>query len=312
VEYNKDDIGPFHDKLKAPSDELLAKARPLIESSEKPPRHLYHYTSLQGMMGIVESQTLWATDARYLNDAKELIWAKEVFGQALIAAETHSEAERDFVATLNNTHGLSDIGFRVFCTSFSEADDDLGQWRGYGSGTDGGVSLGISSSKMMYKLPEAMMLPILYDAEQQAAIAQKIVAMMLDFFRSNLEESPIANAFFVPHCIQLFRQMTVIAALRFKASYWSGEKEWRLITFITSYGRDELHKLDFRQGRLGMTPYIKLPFPVEAYRKGVPIERLVLGPSLYPDLSLESIRLYMQKHGYELHKGLEASSIPLR
>jgi hypothetical protein len=36
------------------------------------PRELYHYTGLDGLVGIVTDRAIWATDARYLNDASEL------------------------------------------------------------------------------------------------------------------------------------------------------------------------------------------------------------------------------------------------
>jgi hypothetical protein len=32
---------------------------------------LYHYTTPDGLIGIVETQTLWATDVFYLNDSEE-------------------------------------------------------------------------------------------------------------------------------------------------------------------------------------------------------------------------------------------------
>jgi hypothetical protein len=34
--------------------------------SEKPKRTLYHYTSLTGLMGIVEHRNFWVSDIRYL------------------------------------------------------------------------------------------------------------------------------------------------------------------------------------------------------------------------------------------------------
>jgi hypothetical protein len=36
------------------------------------PKILYHYTTAIGLMGIVQSQTLWAPNAEFLNDAREL------------------------------------------------------------------------------------------------------------------------------------------------------------------------------------------------------------------------------------------------
>jgi uncharacterized Fe-S radical SAM superfamily protein PflX len=40
---------------------------------------IFHYTTAEGLKGILTSQTLWATDFRYLNDTEELSQAKEIF-----------------------------------------------------------------------------------------------------------------------------------------------------------------------------------------------------------------------------------------
>jgi len=37
------------------------------------PDELYHYTGIRGLKGIIESQTLWATHYKYLNDAEEIV-----------------------------------------------------------------------------------------------------------------------------------------------------------------------------------------------------------------------------------------------
>jgi hypothetical protein len=34
---------------------------------------LFHYTTAAGLLGILNSSTLWATDLRFLNDAQEAI-----------------------------------------------------------------------------------------------------------------------------------------------------------------------------------------------------------------------------------------------
>ena len=40
--------------------------------ADLPDETLYHYTNLKGLLGIVESRVLWASDIRYMNDASEL------------------------------------------------------------------------------------------------------------------------------------------------------------------------------------------------------------------------------------------------
>jgi hypothetical protein len=55
---------------------------------------LDHYTSTSGLLGVVTTKTLWATDASFLNDAPEMRFGREQVvaaldaeGQRLIDAE---------------------------------------------------------------------------------------------------------------------------------------------------------------------------------------------------------------------------------
>lgn len=43
-----------------------------------PPPILYHYTRLPGLLGIIDSKALWATDIRYLNDETEFHHAVDI------------------------------------------------------------------------------------------------------------------------------------------------------------------------------------------------------------------------------------------
>src|ERR1035441_6428079 len=48
-----------------------------IKISAKPKGLLYHYTTLEGLIGILDSDSLRATHIRYMNDSKEFIDALE-------------------------------------------------------------------------------------------------------------------------------------------------------------------------------------------------------------------------------------------
>src|SRR5208283_3832785 len=44
---------------------------------------LYHYTRVEGLKGIVETNELWATSAHFLNDSAEVTYGYEVLKEAL-------------------------------------------------------------------------------------------------------------------------------------------------------------------------------------------------------------------------------------
>lgn len=125
-------------------------------------RRLFHYTSEAGLNGILESQALWATNIRHLNDFRELTLFGEIGPKLIFPAVRNVYAKlsaasvkaRNFIST--HPGGLEEIaehdaggfieamygatGTNFFVTSFCGEDGDeyinenglLSQWRGYG------------------------------------------------------------------------------------------------------------------------------------------------------------------------------------
>ena len=52
---------------------------------------LYHYTDGRGLKGIMESQTIWFTDYRHLNDPSELVHGLEVAHDVIRLLETGAD-----------------------------------------------------------------------------------------------------------------------------------------------------------------------------------------------------------------------------
>jgi len=42
------------------------------------PKHLYHYTSQKGLLGILQSKKLWMTNILYLNDSSEFLYTVDL------------------------------------------------------------------------------------------------------------------------------------------------------------------------------------------------------------------------------------------
>jgi hypothetical protein len=45
------------------------------------PQTLYHYTTREGLLGILCSGTVWTTNIRFLNDASEYTYAQSKFNR---------------------------------------------------------------------------------------------------------------------------------------------------------------------------------------------------------------------------------------
>ncbi len=110
------------------------------------PGKLWHYASVRGFQDIVTSKAIFATDVRFLNDYKEFIHAREIAKE--VVAETPEFGSHFFPAriyleqavNLSFSTGLHPSRLQVFVASFSTAEDQLSQWRGYSQGSSG-VSL---------------------------------------------------------------------------------------------------------------------------------------------------------------------------
>jgi hypothetical protein len=64
-------------------------------AAEKPPDVLHHYTSSEGLLGIIQAHELWATNVLYLNDASELSDAARILQDELESTPLRPEEYAD-------------------------------------------------------------------------------------------------------------------------------------------------------------------------------------------------------------------------
>jgi hypothetical protein len=97
----------------------------------EPPPQLYHYTTKEAFLGILQSRCLWASHILYQNDRTEVLHTVEILKETL--KRRFGEKWKDEYVEL-----LSDfLKISVFTVSFSEKVDDLNQYRGYARSNPG-------------------------------------------------------------------------------------------------------------------------------------------------------------------------------
>jgi hypothetical protein len=127
---------------------------------------LHHYTTFQGLKGIVETNTMWATHYRDLNDSTEVVHLKEILAEAFIhrfkkilhqicnrqqrrSLKTNGGSPKQLACFLTNAFYTATFGDEAkpsdveafivsFCTHANDKPYDrenglLSQWRGYGA-----------------------------------------------------------------------------------------------------------------------------------------------------------------------------------
>lgn len=287
-----------------PIDELLS--RPI-------PGKLWHYTSIQGFQGIVASKTIWAADLRFLNDREEFIHTRNIAKKIVAAADeldANGFPNREFlakaVASAFDSGPLADS--QVFVASFSAAEDQLGQWRGYSHGSSG-VSLAFNLKAL--RPPAnigtlASFAPCVYNSVEK----EELVSHALHHFRdeiggyrerafeaacninpekrSSKDKEQVVKEFLDANPSQKEPMGKFVAAVTktrvdclrivalLKNSSFEEEDEWRLVLPILMGRKEPLNNPpQFRVGKTTLIPYIAHPLAAAA---PLPIVDVILGP----------------------------------
>ncbi|MGN5240806.1 DUF2971 domain-containing protein [Rhodococcus sp. SJ-3] len=290
------------------------------------PETLHHYTTATGLMGIfaprrfegweipeTRSLTLWATDARYLNDAKELTFAAEILATAMSELVDHAEAAHatrihelanrvrkgDFVDP-----NVDNSPHTAYVTSFCEEPDLLSQWRGYGGN---GYSIEFPAEILKsFKVP-TMGVGFL-DGSQLFKVRYKIDHSFIETAAKEIV-NPSNYAGAVRRIVECLAQ--------FKHPAFEAETEWRL---IYSAGHDYT-KSDFRISADGMlipylqlrcTPYTNLYDPTDDFLySGKLVESVWVGPSPDQKLRAESLARMLRQWSFSDVR-VETSETPFR
>jgi hypothetical protein len=285
---------------------------------------LYHYTNFPGLLGILGSQSIWASSCSYLNDSTEfnhsLGFAKQIAG-GIFENDDYPEA---FGWQLR--HGLESLAPEdLYVASFSEKGDLLSQWRGY-CPSGAGVSIGFDRSALdsyctdhNYRFSKCI-----YDHEAQVLAISTMVQSCLEIYPKpsvsrgeyellsskdkldwnityRMRTAEGAESAQAESAIQMFSEKLFEVAPLFKNFGFHEETEWRIVAYRPS------EEQKFRTGPSYLIPYIEIPF-IKACG-GEAIREIVIGPN--PDqrrcaASIERL-LISRKLG---HVGIRMSSIP--
>lgn len=188
---------------------------------------LYHYTSIGGLHSIIQSRKVWASDCRFLNDKKELIYAIDLF---LSKVEERYKEPLDLAFHWHT----SSRAHCVFC--LSRSPKVLSQWRAYSE--DGkGAALGFKRKFLMglTKKPSKFLLPCIYQNHDE--FIESVISTHkseIDKINELQQSNPAINGFWkaldeTPSPIEtLYSQI-----LRIKNEAFIEEQEERLILNVS-------------------------------------------------------------------------------
>lgn len=262
-----------------------------------------HYTSINGLKGILESKSLWATNIKYLNDHEEfdhtLMIIERIVSDSLKKRnvekpdieyfETFSRLILKEVKTLNERYCSN-----LFVVSFTSELDQLSQWRGY-CAANNGVCIAFNLDDIKQKIDRNYSNVSVVDCIYTDKIKNSMIADTLydgwKLFRSNLLNE--GQNYLDDNKILLERVVEELSryACYFKNEKFSEEKEKRILIDFNAneYDNFEIEDLRFRAGTYSLIPFIEIEINISS------ISEIVVGPTRDINLSKNSTELFIRK-----------------
>jgi len=252
-----------------------------------PPGLLYHYTDPTGFLGIVGERTIYATDARFLNDRAESTHAFDLLSKG----ETDA-AMLLAIAKLRKGNAVTLHG--CYLTCLSEDCDSLSQWRAYGADALG-FAIGLETDAVHQASATAiptvdvrypLLLRVVYDDAAKAGSLQDVK----DLLRYSLVREPTYSDL----AFRGAQTLMTFYAITFKHAAFAEEREWRLVWPRFLMTNAPVWQPAFRATqRRGLAPYLAWPLqsdPNDA--RSSPIRKVYCGPRT-PDGTAESCEAFL-------------------
>jgi Protein of unknown function (DUF2971) len=307
-------------------EEKVKMAEAALDAKE--PEVVYHYTSMDTMMKIVHSESIWATSINYLNDVSEGDHFRHLIRRRIPAyVREHPLEDLGILKTFVNTPNppaLDTFAARPCVASFSQDSDSLPQWRSY-CPNGNGVAVGFrfdcllrafvkpkedSSGSELPPKPSVTYAKVDYVDSFGVEILDKEIALAVAL--SKVEGYPVPAV--------LFKGVIDHIACFKKHPSFSNEREYRLL--VNVFGNRS--NFEFRATRSTLVPYIPVSIPRRHSRypdstepimsplagRWDFIDRVVVGPAANKNLSLDAVSVFFQRNGMQVE--VVPSAIPFR
>lgn len=299
---------------------------PWSQRHEQVPHVLYHYTSADGLIGILSAKTIWMTDLRYMNDLSELQYSRELVEKRLVTrldVTELSEIQRDFIRRISSSFDPFHFGFSVFSASFCEEGNLLSQWRAY-RGRGGGYAIGFDFFHLLRMLSRPCVLRrVVYEEKEQVRLIDSAIDEFLNVLQAESETRSVEQVAgsFLPELCRAFGSTIGQFLFCFKHPDFKEEREWRLVHFAsvnpTSDRGSDVPR--FRSYDGNVIPYYPVGFEKaialsrdDTYGHVFPIVDLMIGPTINADLNQESVKLLLLSLNPDISPNIRRSGIPLR
>ncbi|DAA98904.1 TPA: hypothetical protein CPT88_00580 [Candidatus Gastranaerophilales bacterium HUM_8] len=279
---------------------------------------IYHYTSPEGILGILTNHTLWLSEITYMNDESEITYTFDLLTDIL--AQNNDEICQTFKDSLEAKiktrtqlpSNLFDYVHRdsIFVACFSTEQDELSLWNYYTkTGSMAGYNIGFKVDELVAKVKSKLKVmhhfiygkTICEKCKQEGYLKEAIKEYNLLYQKMRTKNDK-------KNVIKSFWGLIHIFSLFFKKEAFKNENEYRFV--ITEY-TDILqkHNRAFQiKNRIQnglIIPYIELDFDKDS------VSVITTSPTIKQDYYKAGVESLLHQNEYHQTK-VEISDIPLR
>ena len=295
---------------------------------EKSQGVIYHYTSPEGLKGIFDTSSLFATDMYFLNDSSEGVYVISLIEENI---DRLCKGNAELKKYVEKELRLIKLGkwqepIHNYIISFSQNGDSLEMWNYYTKGNSiQGYNIGFDVDKLSSCIQIEILDDnggqilrdngkhlvlyqgkVIYDKEKQMSIIDSIFDT---FYRKYIELNNKEILSLVAHYIV---SKTIDYGLFFKSKEFSIEEEYRFI-YATALldGKNNSEKgipfkEQFRIREGCLIPYQKCLFDMSS------VSEVTFSPSLYNEMTEAGLNRLLDQCGIMYEDRVKKSKIPLR
>ena len=290
---------------------------------------LAHYTTIQVLERILETNEIWFSNPLFMNDLEEvrfgILEGNKLVLQSDEIAKACKTKERAsyFWHSFNHYFGQFDMQHifdtYVFCMSEHETYDNdglLSMWRGYGANGNGvGIVFDTGQLSVVESSPLIMAAVAYETTEARMAWLKQLISRFVRI----LDTANIPDEKFHLAAYWLFERIKLFALFT-KHHGFKEEREWRIVYLPDRDVHKKLHEMfSYAIGPRGIEPKLRFKIlPVEGVTAAdlsltKIMERIIMGPSISSPMALAMARRMFDRHGHlDLKPKLRPSTIPFR
>lgn len=295
---------------------------PLCEKGDK----LYHYTTAEGILGIVENGEFVATKSDFLNDKLEFQYAVEVMERLMeryivneSLRERFSEKLKAEIARLgiisSTATPASGEEMSFYVVAFSKQQNNALLWAEF---TDfRGYCLEFDYEKIVEGFHHRLFLhgTVIYDEkEQMNALLEGLLSCIRNLAEEGardlqgfFEEEPLTSEDSLDKLVEIMAVVCSVYAMFFKKSFFAGEEEYRFVFSPIRKGETE-EQPRFRLLNQIFLPYIKVKLAGQS--GSIPLQSVMVGAKNNSDIAVRGMKYFLQTKGLDIPVLL--SDVPLR